>query len=65
MAPDTDAATRLAEQIIIALAEDGENETEPERRGPLQRAAGGVAGIGRDVFAEVRVAVIARSVGLG
>ena len=34
-----DDATRLAEQIIAALAEAAENEPEPERRGRLQRAA--------------------------
>jgi hypothetical protein len=58
-------ATRLAEQIIAALAEAAENEPEPERRGRLQRAVGGVAGVGRDVFAKVLAAVIARSAGLG
>jgi hypothetical protein len=41
-----DDATRLAEQIIAALAEAAENEPEPVRRGRLQRAAGGVAGVG-------------------
>ncbi|MBC3189492.1 hypothetical protein H7X46_00210 [Pseudonocardia sp. C8] len=58
-------ADRLADQIIAALAEAAENEPEPERRSRLQRAASGVAGVGRDVLAETLAAIATRSMGMG
>jgi hypothetical protein len=52
----------LADRIIAALNEAAEQETEPDKKGRLKKAAEAVGGVGKDVVTRVLTDVVSRQV---
>ena len=56
-------ADQVAAQLIAALTQAAEDESEPEKRSKLRGAAASVAGIGKDVLTEVIASYAAKMAG--